>query len=119
MGRRALASGLHYGQVMVVRIQLLTILILRPPYVRQRITVITTYFYIFRLGSCQTYQLLYGHTFELLVFKGPMSNVIFALQYFFRLRRENNNDTSRLHKSFNYLRSFYVQDRSCALAFRP
>lgn len=23
------------------------------------------------------------------------------------------------HKSFNYLRSFYVQDRSCALAFRP
>ena len=41
MGRRALASGIHYGQVMVVRIRLLTILILRPPYVRQRITVLS------------------------------------------------------------------------------
>ena len=68
MGRRALASGIHYGQAIVIRIQLsqgtmpatdysYSASALCPPtYHCIQLSEISQ-----RLGSCQTYQLTYGH----------------------------------------------------------
>ena len=108
----------------------------------------STYWDILRLGSCQTYQLTYGHdnnSIFLYFYSAVQVNHTRAMRscvYLFNfnrcahllmglaiIERQSQLDTVEFriytqvnglrHKSFNYLRSFYVQDRSCALAFRP